>query len=113
MSVRKEPERQKYSSGRAKKYANDPKPPFPRQRGHGRNGDRNLEHGHATRKNLVPVKVWFRFSLLFSRIFLDLGLFFLIPFGLGLVLFVSYAAERDFSVEHCRFNSFRLIIGPM
>src|SRR5437764_2482095 len=76
--LRDDGEDEKDAANYTKKQTYDPEPAFLCERGNRRDGNRDLEHGHAARKHFVLVKVCFRCGFFAFGFRFDLFLLFLI-----------------------------------
>src|SRR5438874_8043197 len=112
-SMRRETEREKNTTHRADRHADEPINLSFCQSGDCGNRNRDLEHCHPAGKNFVLVKVRFGRAFFGPRFFLNLGLFFLVLMRFGAVLFGSCPAQCHFRIEQGCFDSFGLIISPM
>src|ERR1700738_4967364 len=78
MSMGEDAENEKHATDSTKTHAHKPKPPFFCEGRDGCDRNRDLKHRHAARKDLVLMKIGFRFLLFLLRFVLDLRLFFLV-----------------------------------
>jgi len=106
-------EREKNAADNAKEQTHDPEGASFRQRRNSGNRNRDLEHGHAPRKNFVLMKIRPGFRLFVLRFRFDFFLLFFVTIAFGRVGFAGRGRKRNFRVEHRSFDALGLVITPL
>src|SRR3984893_14983344 len=90
------------ATDRAKKQTYNPKASLPRQCRNRSDGDGDLKHGHAARKNFMLMEIRLGFRLFCFRFFLNFLLLFFVARGFFTIFLVRRGCQRHFRVEHRR-----------